>query len=105
MDVSLSTYAKCLSDEHRQRYIEKISKIGFEDPYDIKKNELNNGVETMPLVSYPDTGGIGANNFFLSGNLAQSSKIFCDISRIFYGMMRALSCVVEGIVTNIGVRA
>ena len=35
MDINLSTYAKCLSVDHRKRYIEEISKINFIDPYNI----------------------------------------------------------------------
>ena len=54
MDINLSTYAKCLSVDHRKRYIEKISKINFIDPYDMEKTGFDYGMDLLPKVVYPD---------------------------------------------------
>ena len=54
MDINLSTYAKCLSVDHRKRYIEKISKINFIDPYDMKKTEFDYGMDLLPKIVNPD---------------------------------------------------
>ena len=50
MDINLSTYAKCLSVDHRKKYIEKISKINFIDPYDMKKTEFDYGMDLLPKI-------------------------------------------------------
>ena len=54
MAINLSTYAKCLSVNHRKRHIEKISKINFIDPYDMKKTEFDYGMHLLPKEVYPD---------------------------------------------------
>ena len=54
MDINLSTYAKCLYVDHRKRYIEKISKIHFIYPYDMKKTELDYVMDLGPKIVYPD---------------------------------------------------
>ena len=54
MDINLSTHAKCLFVDHRKRYIEKISKINFIDPYDMKKTEFDYGMDFSSKVVYPD---------------------------------------------------
>ena len=38
----------------RKRYIEKISKIDFIDPYLLKPTDLNYDSDVLPLDSYPD---------------------------------------------------
>ena len=53
MGVELSDYARCVARDVRERYVEKISKINFEDPY------LINMVNTVsddghPSIMYPD---------------------------------------------------
>ena len=52
MDVKLSVYAKQLPQEARERYIEKIAQISFDDPY------LINSILGHFLVQV-----MGANNF------------------------------------------
>ena len=53
MDINLSTYAKCLFVDHRNRYIDEISKINFIDPYDMKKTEFDYGMDLLPKIVYP----------------------------------------------------
>ena len=52
MDVDLSQYAKCLSNEVRKRYIEKISKFNFEDPYLLRKDGISFDCERYPNITY-----------------------------------------------------
>ena len=54
MDVQLSSYANCLSSVPRKRYIEKISKINFLDPYSFKKSDLDFSKDAIPAITYPD---------------------------------------------------
>ena len=54
MDVQLHDYSKCLAADVRKRYIEKISKIDFIDPYLLKPTDLNYDSNVLPQVSYPD---------------------------------------------------
>ena len=54
MDVKLSVYAKKLPQEARERYIEKIAQISFDDPYLINSNDFDTGTDFLPKTSYPD---------------------------------------------------
>ena len=56
MDVQLHDYSKCLAADVRKRYIEKISKIDFIDPYLLNPTDLNYDSDVLPQVSYPDHG-------------------------------------------------
>ena len=99
MDINLSTYAKCLSVDHRKRYIEKISKINFIDPYDMKKTEFDYGMDLLPKIVYPDIvnyllfapspytaeqlkcfKAMDSYNYFLSGFVKEvGAKVFSNI--------------------------
>ena len=54
MDVKLSVYAKQLPQKARERYIEKIAQISFDDPYLINPNDFDSGTDFLPKTSYPD---------------------------------------------------
>ena len=54
MEVKLSNYAKCLAKNVRERYIEKLSKINFEDPYLINIEKTINDTDEHPSITYPD---------------------------------------------------
>ena len=54
MEVKLSNYAKCLAKNVRERYIEKLSKINFEDPYLINIEKTINDADEHPSITYPD---------------------------------------------------
>ena len=88
MDINLSTYAKCLSVDHRKRYIEKISKLNLIDPYDMKKTGFDYGMDLLPKVVYSDVVNYllfapspctteqlkcfeSINNYFVSGVLSR----------------------------------
>ena len=99
MDINLSTYAKCLSVDHRKRYIEKISKINFIDPYDMKKTEFDYGMDLLPKIVYPDIvnyllcapspytaeqlkcfKAMDSYNYFLSGFVKEvGAKVFSNV--------------------------
>ena len=49
-----SKYQECLSNESRQRYLQKISKINNVDPYCLKKEELVFEKDFYPKITYPD---------------------------------------------------
>ena len=48
MDVKLSVYAKKLPQEARERCIEKIAQISFDDPYLINPNDFDTGTDFLP---------------------------------------------------------
>ena len=77
MDINLSTYAKCLPVGHRKRYIEKISKINFIDPYDMKKTEFDYGMHLLTRIVYPDI--VNYLLFAPSPDTAEQLKCFKDI--------------------------
>ena len=99
MDINLSTYAKYLSVDHRKRYIEKIAKINFIDPYDMKKTEFDYGMDLLPKIIYPDIvnyllfapspytaeqlkcfKAMDSYNYFLSGLIKEvGAKVFSNI--------------------------
>ena len=54
MDVQLSEYAKQLPSEARDRYVEKIAKIDFEDPYLKNNASFSTNIDLLPKTTYPD---------------------------------------------------
>ena len=54
MNVELHEYSQCLAVKVKERYIEKISKINFIDPYLLKSVDLNYNSDVLPQVTYPD---------------------------------------------------
>ena len=52
--MNKSKYFQYLSNESKKRYFVETSRIENEDPYTLKKENLNFETECFPRISYPD---------------------------------------------------
>ena len=94
MDVKLSQYAQCLSNDVRQRYIEKLAKIDFDDPYLVEKDDLSFNAEVLPNISYPDI--VNYLIFAPSAYTAEQLKA--------YKSLEAYNQFINGWVRDVGVK-
>ena len=92
MDVELHEYAKCLPGDTRKRYIEKISKIDFNDPYLYRSNELDYNSDMLPNVTYPDI----VNYLLFAPSPMTGDELKC------YKSMEAYNYFLSGFVRKVG---
>ena len=94
MDVQLHDYSKCLAADVRKRYIEKISKIDFIDPYLLKPTDLNYDSDVLPQVSYPDI----VNYLLFAPSPMTGEQLKC------YKSMDAYNYYLSGFVKKVGIK-
>ena len=86
--------AKCLSVDHRKRYIEKISKINCIDPYDMKKTEFDYGMDLLPKLVYPDI----VNYLLFAPSPYTAEQLRC------FKAMDLSNCFLSGFVKEVGAK-